>query len=48
MNREGKVFTVSITSIEANTNGLNMDYLDLKNDQSFTSQLLFESSIAGR
>jgi len=48
MNRGGKVFTVSITSIETGNNGMKMEYLDLKNEQSFTGKMLFESSIAGR
>jgi hypothetical protein len=48
MNRNGKVFTVSITSIEIGSNGLTMDYLDLKNEESHKAALLFESSIAGR
>jgi hypothetical protein len=48
MNRSGKVFTVSITSIEINQSGLTMDYLDLKNDQSFSGQMLYDSSITGR
>jgi hypothetical protein len=48
MNRDGKVFTVSITSIEIDSNGLTMDYLDLKNDERYSAALLFESSIAGR
>ena len=48
MNRDGKVFTVSVTSIEIGKNAVAMDYLDLKNDQRSTVQLGFESSIAGR
>jgi hypothetical protein len=48
MNREGKVFTVSITSIQINNTSLRMNYLDLKNNQRFTGQLLFETSIAGK
>lgn len=48
MNRGGKVFTVSITSIETGSSGMSMAYLDLKNEQSFTGKMLFESSIAGR
>ena len=47
MNRNGKVFTVSITSIEVNGRGLNMSYLDLKNDNQYSAQISFESSIAG-
>lgn len=48
MNRDGKVFTVSVTSVEISKDAIAMDYLDLKNDQSSTVQLGFESSIAGR
>ena len=48
MNRDGKVFTVSVTSVEIGKNALAMDYLDLKNDQSSTVELGFESSIAGK
>ena len=48
MNRDGKVFTVSITSIGIDSNGLTMDYLDLKNDERYSAGMLFESSIAGR
>src|SRR5688572_4340591 len=48
MNRDGKVFTVSITSIEIGSNALTMVYLDLKNDESHKAALLFESSIAAR
>jgi hypothetical protein len=48
MNRNGKVCTVSITSIEINGRGLTMSYLDLKNNQQYSEQVPFESSIAGR
>lgn len=48
MNRGGKVFTVSITSIEIGNSGMTMDYLDLKNDERFSGKMLFETSIAGR
>lgn len=48
MNRDGKVFTVSITSVEINTNGMEMHYLDLKNEERHAAQLLFDSSIAGK
>ena len=48
MNRGGKVFTVSITSIETGSSGMRMEYLDLKNEQNFTGKILFESSIEGR
>lgn len=48
MNRDGKVFTVSITSVGISNKGLEMDYLDLKNDDRHSAQLLFDPSIAGK
>lgn len=48
MNRDGKVFTVSITSVEISSKGLKMDYLDLKNDERHSAQVLFDPSIAGK
>jgi len=48
MNRNGKVYTVSITSIEINGSGMTMNYLDLKNGQQHSGRISFESSIAGR
>lgn len=48
MNRGGNMLTVSITSIEINGNGLGMNYLDLKNKEQYSGQMLFDSSIAGR
>lgn len=48
MNREGKVFTVSITGIAISPSSMVMDYLDLKNDQRHSASLVFETSIAGR
>lgn len=48
MNRDGKVFTVSITSIVLTENEVTMDYLDVKNNQRTSGQLKFESSIAAR
>lgn len=47
MNREGKVFTVSITSLMIETQLMNMDYLDIKNGESYSVQMTFESSISG-
>ncbi|HUQ67020.1 MAG TPA: NRDE family protein [Flavitalea sp.] len=47
MNRDGKIFTVSICSVEIMKTGLIMHYLDLKNDQHVSQQLLFDISIAG-
>jgi hypothetical protein len=48
MNRDGKVFTVSITCVEITGSGMNMNYLDLKNQQEYSGQISFESSIAVR
>lgn len=48
MNRDGKVFTMSITSIKITRTGLYLEYLDLKNNQRFSKQMLFETSIAGK
>jgi len=48
MNRNGKVFTVSITSIEISGSEMIMNYLDLKNDQRYSEQISFETSITGR
>ncbi|HUR10350.1 MAG TPA: NRDE family protein [Flavitalea sp.] len=46
MNREGKVFTVSITSVEINEKKAVMQHLDLIQDISTTSSLPFEKSMA--
>jgi hypothetical protein len=48
MNREGQVFTVSVTSLRMDNAGATMEYLDLKNNQRHSAQLLFENSIADR
>jgi hypothetical protein len=48
MNREGQVFTVSVTSLRAEPASMTMEYLDLKNNRQHSAQLLFENSIAGR
>jgi hypothetical protein len=48
MNREGQVFTVSVTSLRVDPASMTMEYLDLKNNQQHSAQLLFENSIAGR
>jgi hypothetical protein len=47
MNRDGKVFTVSITSLMIETSSMNMDYLDVKNGESYSVQMMYESSISG-
>jgi len=44
MNREGIVYTVSITGIELGNEKSIMTYLDLKNDQTFTKQTAIISS----
>lgn len=48
MNRDGKVFTVSITSIELTNNKATMNYLDLKSGEQFREQLLFDPSTSGK
>lgn len=48
MNREGEMFTVSITSVELSPKSAKMEYLDLKRDQLISEELLFESTIAAR
>lgn len=47
MNRNGKVYTVSITSIEISAGGIKMNYLDLKNNKRYSAHIPTESSIAG-
>jgi hypothetical protein len=47
MNRNGKVFTVSITLIEISDGQVSMEYLDLKNHQSYSELLQIESSTGG-
>lgn len=48
MNRNGEMFTVSITAVELSPKGARMDYLDLKNQQNTSEELLFETTIAVR
>ena len=48
MNRDGKVFTVSVTSMAITENAVNMQYLDLKNNQSHGHELVFEKSMIDR
>ena len=48
MNRDGKVFTVSITSLAIDADAMTMEYLNMKNDTRHTSKLLSENSIAGK
>jgi hypothetical protein len=47
MNR-GQVFTVSVTSMSVSGNHALMRYMDLKNDQSFQQELVFEKSLSGK
>lgn len=48
MNREGKVFTVSVTSLAMSGRAINMRYLDLKNNQTFEQELATEKTMVGR
>jgi hypothetical protein len=48
MNRNGQVFTVSVTSMAITASSVHMQYVDLKNNQTFTSRLAVEKSMAGR
>jgi hypothetical protein len=44
MNRNGQVYTVSITGLEISSNRAIMKYLDLKNNQQFDQELLLRSN----
>jgi hypothetical protein len=46
MNRDGKVFTVSVTSVNISNNALSMTYLDLQNNQRHHHELLSETTMA--
>jgi hypothetical protein len=48
MNRNGHVFTVSVTSLEIANDSMRMHYLDLKNNNTFSSHLIVEKLMAGR
>jgi transport and Golgi organization protein 2 len=48
MNRNGQVFTVSVTSMAITDEAIQMQYLDLKNNSAFTTNLTIEKSMAGR
>ena len=48
MNRNGHVFTVSVTSLEMADDNMLMHYLDLKSNNTFTGNLTVEKSMAGR
>lgn len=48
MNRNGQVFTVSVTSVAINGYNANMKYLDLKNDRQHEEALIIEKSMVSR
>lgn len=48
MNRNGQVFTVSVTMLTLTGETTHMHYLDLKNNNAFTQQLSVEKIMAGR
>lgn len=48
MNRNGQVFTVSVTLLALTDELTRMHYLDLKNNNAFTQQLIVEKPMAGR
>lgn len=48
MNRDGKVFTVSVTSLAITDHSIGMHYLDLKNNQTFAQELAIEKTMVGR
>jgi hypothetical protein len=48
MNRNGQVFTVSVTLLTLTDEFTQMHYLDLKNNNTFTQHLTVEKSMAGR
>lgn len=48
MQREGKVCTVSISSLAISEDVISMQYLDLKQDQVFREAMTLEKSLAGR
>lgn len=48
MNRNGQVFTVSVTLMALTDETTQMHYLDLKNNTTFKQQLTVEKSMAGR
>ena len=48
MNRNGQVFTVSVTLLTLTDEMTQMQYLDLKNNNAFTQHLTVEKSMAGR
>jgi Transport and Golgi organisation 2 len=48
MNRDGQVFTVSVTSMAITDFSVSMRYLDVKNNSEHVQEMTFEKSMAGR
>ncbi|WEK34838.1 MAG: NRDE family protein [Candidatus Pseudobacter hemicellulosilyticus] len=48
MDRNGQVYTVSVTRMTLRPQATQMHYLDLKNNKTFDRELVFEKSMAGR
>jgi len=48
MNRDGKVFTVSITGVEISDHTAQMTYLDLQNNKEYQQHIEFKKELAGR
>jgi len=48
MNRDGKVFTVSVTQLQIQPHGTTMQYLDLQQQQTVSVTLSKEKTMAGR
>jgi hypothetical protein len=48
MNRDGLVFTVSVTSMDITDRQVNMQYLDLQQKKTWLQHLVFEKSMVGR
>jgi hypothetical protein len=48
MNRNGQVFTVSVTLLALSEEATHMHYLDLKNNHTSSQHLIVEKSMAGR
>ena len=48
MNRNGMVFTVSVTQMAISEDEIRMQYLDLKNNRNFDQHLILEKTMAGR
>ena len=48
MNRDGNVFTVSITGVEISDHTAQMAYLDLQNNREYLQHIEFKKELAGR